>query len=401
MTGKEDLFTLKSEFETQLISVADWWVQHAIDNKNGGFFGEISRTGEPNVEAEKAIVLNSRILWFFSELANVNPAEQYLNMAHRAYEYMVKHFEDVEHGGVFWHLDCNGHPVDTKKQVYAQAFTIYAYSAYYRLTGNQQAIETAISIQALLEDKARDHEYNGYLDAFDQQWQSMDDMRLSEDDENFPKKMNTHLHVLEAYTGIHLAAPSETTRRALTNIIQCYCRQFVSQENYHLRVYVEKDWTDKSACYSLGHDIESSWLIWEALLVLDDKALINEFKPLVNGINAVCLQDGVGPSGEFRDEFHFTEGYNVDRVWWIQAEALVGFLTAFQLTRNNNFLEAFKRVWEFIKINQIDSDHGEWFWYSKLDSGYLSTYKAGAWKGPYHNGRALLEVIKLIDSLML
>jgi mannobiose 2-epimerase len=206
---------LQQEFRAELIAIADWWAAHTVDHEQGGFYGEIDAQNQPVKHASKGIILNARILWFFSEVAQEVDNPVYRNCATRAYDYVIAHFFDNAHGGVYWELNAAGVPINTKKQVYAQAFTIYALCAYYQLTRDQQALARALECFNLVERYAIDHAHEGYLEAFTREWGVIDDLRLSEKDLNYPKSQNTHLHILEAYTTLYQAHPSAEVKAAV------------------------------------------------------------------------------------------------------------------------------------------------------------------------------------------
>ncbi|WP_198959877.1 AGE family epimerase/isomerase, partial [Neiella marina] len=220
--------------------IADWWATYTVDEHHGGFYGEVSRDNTPLIESEKSIIQNTRILWFFSEYAHFlrteslkargSKSERYEALATRAFDYLLKYFDDKDQGGVVWMLDHQGQVTDGKKQTYAISFAIYGLSAYYKLTNNPHALAKAQEYFGLLEKHARDYERNGYVEALTQDWQPMADVRLSDKDDNLPKTMNTHLHVLEAYTTLHLVAPSEQTAEALANLIDIFNDQIIDHD---------------------------------------------------------------------------------------------------------------------------------------------------------------------------
>lgn len=389
-----------SEFRAELHAIADWWITHTQDETHGGFIGEISVDGEKNPHARKGIILNTRILWFFSEAALFTGNGQYRNMADRAYQYLMDYFWDEQHGGVLWELDSHGTCTNDRKQVYAQAFAIYALSAYFRLSQKALVLEKAMALFQLVESRARDPEYGGYLEAFASDWGPMEDMRLSTKDMNSPKSMNTHLHILEAYTALYLASPSERVAAAIRYCLDIFDQHIVNKDNNHLRMFQALDWADLSDTISYGHDIESSWLIWEAVEALAEQPLIERYRPMVIAMAETILAQGVGENGEVLDAFNFVRNeLQQERVWWVQAEALVGFLNAHHLTGYTAFYSAFENVWTFIKRYQKDSEGGEWHWLSTLDAPHRGDCKIGFWKAPYHNGRAMMEVCKLFVKL--
>lgn len=393
---------LQQEFRAELISIADWWVAHAVDHEQGGFYGEIKADNTPVKNASKGIILNARILWFFSEAAQEVDNPVYRGCALRAYNYLLAHFIDKEQGGVYWELDATAVPINTKKQVYAQAFTIYALCAYFQLTGDAQALARALECFNLVEQHAIDHNNEGYLEAFTREWGVIDDLRLSEKDLNYPKSQNTHLHILEAYTTLYQAHPSAEVKAALKYNIQMFDKYMIDRNTYHLRMFMDLEWKDFSPGYTYGHDIEASWLIAQALESLGDKAYTAELTPTLIKIAQVTVNEAIGAQGQVIDSYDFsTRETNQDTVWWVQSEALVGFLYAYATTGEEQFYRAAENCWNFIKTYQIDHKNGEWFWLSTLNQKNTdSFYKVGFWKCPYHNGRALMEAIRYLQKMI-
>ena len=400
------LSELPAEFHNELIAIADWWLTHTIDNEFGGFYGEISADNIPTKNASKGIILNSRILWFFSEAAlpeNNLPEQkraEYLKAAQRAYEYIVNFFFDKTYGGVYWELNAQGNPINTKKQVYAQAFTIYALTAYYKLTQDKQVLAHALDCFELIESKTVDREREGYLEAFTQTWGHIDDLRLSEKDLNFPKSQNTHLHILEAYTTLNQIHPTDEISNALRYSIELFDRYMIDKQSFHLRMFMDNDWKDFSPGYTYGHDIEASWLIAKALESLGDNNYTKALMPTLVKITEVTLAEGVGVHGQVIDAYDFaTKTQTPDIVWWVQAESLVGFLFAYRESHDSKYLIAAENIWKFIKNYQIDKKNGEWLWLASLNTPPVEPYyKVGFWKCPYHNGRAMIEATRYLAN---
>ncbi|WP_039916876.1 AGE family epimerase/isomerase [Cellvibrio mixtus] len=392
---------LPQEFHAELIAIADWWVKHSPDQAQGGFYGEIAVDNQPVNNASKGIILNARILWFFSEVALAVDNPDYRRCARRAYDYIAAHFVDNEFGGVYWELDSTGKPINTKKQIYAQAFTIYALCAYYQLSQDGQALELAQSCFALIEQHGIDREREGYLEAFTREWGLIDDLRLSEKDLNYPKSQNTHLHILEAYTRLYKVDARPEVKAALRYNIEMFDKYMIDKNTHHLRMFMDLEWNDFSPGYTYGHDIEASWLIAQALESLGDESYTKSLTPTLIKVADVTLNEGIGEQGQVLDSYDFaTKTVNADTVWWVQAEALVGFLYAYATTGDARYFEAAKNAWEFIKTYQIDHNNGEWFWLSRLQTANGDPhYKVGFWKCPYHNGRAMLEAIRYLQKI--
>jgi cellobiose epimerase len=391
---------LKNECHSHLIEIADWWVNNTQDYEQGGFYGEVSIDNLPVKNANKGIILNSRILWFFSEVAQELDNPAYRTAADRAYIYLTDYFIDKELGGVYWELDCTGKPINTKKQIYAQAFAIYALCAYYKLTENSTALNHALSFFELIELYAIDSEREGYLEAFTREWNAIEDLRLSDKDLNYPKSQNTHLHVLESYASLFQLVSSSVVGNALRYNIQMFDRYMIDRKTFHLRMFMDMDWKDFSPGFTYGHDIEAVWLLARALEVLGDKNYEKELLPVLLKVGDVNLRESLAADGHVKDSYSFTtQLINEESTWWVQAEGLVGFMYLYSVTGREEYFSAVENLWNFIKKYQIDSENGEWFWSSRLDAQPTPPhYKVGFWKCPYHNGRAMMEVIRLLGN---
>ncbi len=386
--------------DSECHKIADWWVNNTVDHENGGFWGAIDNADNPNKKASKGIILNTRILWFFSEAARHYSDASYLEMAKRAYHYLTEHFDDTVHGGVIWELDFTGGPISGKKQTYAQAFAIYSLAAYYRCSNDDNALAKALSYFDLIESKTIDLKYGGYLEAFSQNWDYIEDVRLSQKDKNLPKSMNTHIHILEAYTGLYRASDNSRVANSLKNLLVLICDTILDNQTYHLRLFQNMDWSDMSESYSYGHDIECSWLIWDAVTALGDPTLMERYKPTVLKMAEICLEQSLGDLGQVCDQYTFVDKKkHIESEWWVQAEALVGFLNAYQLTGKTEYFSACEKIWRFTQEQHIDFTNGEWSWFAKRDrTKDNEMYKAGFWKGPYHNGRAMMEASELLKT---
>ena len=394
----EAIRTLKAEVCDVLENnILNFWLNNMVDNDNGGFYGQMTGEGVLKPMADKGGILNARILWSFSAAYRVlskkphasEKAQQYLEAATRAKDYIIENFIDKEYGGTYWSLDYKGNPKDTKKQFYAIGFMIYGLSEYARATGDREALEYALNLFECIEEHSLDTEYNGYIEACTREWGEIADMRLSELDANFPKSQNTHLHIIEPYTNLYrcLKEMQESefcnyvpaigsvlpigtvvdqeimlrVESALRNLIDIFTDKILNPETHHLDLFFDMDWTrEAGALESYGHDIECSWLLHEAALVLGD------------------------------------DGYvDTDRHWWVQAENVVGWINIYQYFGDESALQKALNGWQYIKDNLIDREGGEWFWSRDPERNInRKDDKAGFWKCPYHNSRMCLEIIE-------
>ena len=377
-------------------NILRFWIDRMQDDEHGGFYGRIDSNNELHADADKGAILNARILWTFSAAYRVLRKPVYLEMAYRAKRYFIAHFIDPEYGGVYWSLDYKGQPKDTKKQFYAIGFAIYGLSEYARATGNKEALMQAIQLYHCIEEHALDHEHNGYIEAMTRDWQPVADMRLSEHDANYPKSQNTHLHIIEPYTNLYRVWPSAELEKSLRNIIDIFTDKILNSETHHLDLFFDMDWTRGAGqLESYGHDIECSWLMHEAALVLGDKVVLSKVEPIVR-IVASASEKGLLTNGAMIHEANLTADTTDDDLqWWVQAEAVVGFMNLYQHFHDESAFHKALCLWEYIKDNLIDYKDGEWYWSRHLD-GSLNTIddKAGFWKCPYHNGRMCLEILE-------
>jgi mannobiose 2-epimerase len=383
----------------ELQNILGWWSARMIDRKNYGFYGLVDGHGKLHPEADKGVILNTRILWAFSAAARKTDLKEYRAVAERAFHFLDEHFLDPDFGGVYWMLDFKGQAVEPKKQVYAQAFAVYALSEYYLLTRDLLAFEHAHALFHFIENQSRDTAKGGYFEAFAQDWSPLEDLRLSAKDANEAKTMNTHLHILEAYTTLYQTGPNEKIREALKSLIVLFLEKFIDPETAHLRLFFDENWNLKSDKISFGHDIETAWLLTHAAEVLGDESLISKTRAAAVRIAARTLEVGFDPANNgLWNEADSNGLTDRDKEWWPQIEAVVGFLNAWQISGESRFAEAALRSWDFIEKHLRDHENGEWFWGLKADgSPDREREKAGPWKCPYHNGRGCMEIMKRIS----
>ncbi len=396
--------TLKDEVTACLNdNILSFWLRMQ-DEENGGFYGQMTGEGTLVKTANKGGILNARILWAFSAAYRATHNPEYLTAATRAKDYILQYFIDKEFGGTYWELDCKGNPVDTKKQFYAIGFTIYGLSEYVRAVrtlgtkteDEAEALEAAIALFDVIEEHSFDKEYNGYIEACTREWQPIEDMRLSDLDENYPKSQNTHLHIIEPYANLYRVWKDERLEKALRNLIFIFTDKILNPETHHLDLFFENDWTRGAGqLESYGHDIECSWLMHEAALVLGDKDVLAKVEPVVQEV-AKASEKGLNANGSMIHEANLTKGtLDADLHWWVQAETVVGFANIYQYFGDESALNKAIKCWQYIKDNLIDRENGEWHWSVRRD-GTLNTTddKAGFWKCPYHNSRMCIEIME-------
>lgn len=365
------------------------------DEKQGGFIGRVDYDLTRHPEADKGCILNSRILWFFSETYRALKDERLRGAADHAFA-MLRRMTDDENGGVYWALRAGGAVADATKHTYNQAFAIYALSAYYRATGCQEALERAFALFRTVETHCRDE--GGYLEAFTANWQPESNEKLSENGVMAGRTMNTLLHVLEGYTGLYEAAGEEEVRRQLYFILDIWEKHVWNPAQRRQEVFFDHDYHTLIDLYSFGHDIETSWLMDHTLDVLADEALAARLRPCLLAMADHTLAAAFTSHG-FANECERGQ-VNQKRIWWVQAEALLGFLNAWQRTEEDRYRQAVLAQWRFIRDFVSDKRPGsEWFWYVQEYGAPGSDQPiVEPWKCPYHNGRMALEVMRRLNA---
>jgi len=401
-TTMELLERYKMELQNELNEILSWWMTRTLDEENGGFVGKIDHSNKLYPDAPKGSVLNSRILWAFSSSFSFTGNKEYLQIAQRAFGYFVDHFIDKEFGGVYWTVDYRGQPLDRKKQIYSLAFAVYALSEYHRCSGDEKAKEMAIEIYRDIAEHSYDPQNGGYIEAFAEDWEESDDLRLSAKDQNEKKSMNTHLHLLEAFANLYKTWKDESLKQRIIELIQIFLDHIVDNETHHQILFFDEKWNSKSSIISYGHDVEAAWLIQEAAERVGNSPLQQQVKKISLNL-AEAAAGGIDQDGGLWYEYNPTKKQMISQKHsWPQAEAMVGFFNAWQLTGHQKFLSHSIRSWQFIKQYILDKNLGEWYWGVNADhSPMREQEKVGIWKCPYHNTRACMEVIHRINRTII
>lgn len=387
---------IREELENELQAIACWWLSHVVDIKHNKIAGEVSNRNKKKRFAGKSLVYVARLTWFFSALYRHDARPEYQQAASLGCRLLLGRFLDPIHGGMYWSLDWRHRPNARKKQTYGQAFAIYALSEYYLAFGDQKSLDAARELVDLLEEHVRDGGSGGYLEARTEDWSAIEGECIDEFDA--VKTVNTHLHIVEAYSNFYRANNDAGFAGILGGLVSLFIDRFARPGGHYLVQHYSQDWKEVSAAIGFGHDIEASWLIPEAAATLADTSLQKLAHKAAIRLARGVLANGVDEFGGISRELRGGGLRDSSREWWAQAEAMVGFMNAWQLSGEKKFLETSFNCWRFIRDYHIDPHHGEWRWYSSLDRKAGKIYKAGAWKAPYHNGRALLEMIRRLTE---
>ena len=394
----------KADFREQLNkeltgNILPFWMTHTVDKVNGGFYGALTNNLEIHNEVPRSAILCARILWTYAAAYRRMRAEEYLSMANWAYDYLRNVFLDPEYGGLYWTVDYTGNPVFDRKHHYAQAFGIYGLSEYYRATQEPQSLALAQELFRLLEKHAYEPIYGGYIEGSSRKWEKLEDMRLSDRDLNCRKSMNTLLHILEAYTNllrvwddVHLKAQHKT-------LIETFLQHVIDLSTGHFKLFFDDAWHSLLDNMSFGHDIEGSWLLVEAAEMQNDPKLLERVKEAAVQIATAVYKDGIEADGSIPYEANSEGLVDSQKSWWVQAEAMVGFYSAFQLSGQERFAQAAYRSWEYIQSRMIDRTYGDWIKILHRDgTPDPASFKTGPWECPYHHSRACFEMLDRLDN---
>lgn len=415
MASKQELVKYRTLFESELHNnILRYWMKYGVEKEGNGFYPAVDLDNNPVLSANKTCVLNARILWTFAAAAKMYPGKGYEEIAHKAYRVVKEDFADTRLGGYFMELSADNKVVNDIKHTYAQAFVIYSLCKYYEFNPTGEVMNGIQEFFFFLDEKTKDSGYPGYLESFTRDWKPYEENRMA--DNNEPKSMNTHLHLLEAYAAVYKVWKDDLVKQRLSELLEIFTDNIIRKSG-HLGVFFTSDFTEtdssKGIC-SFGHDIEASWLIWEAAEILGDEAVMEKIKPLILKMADAVLRVGVDKDGGlFLESSRFGSHVRTNKHWWLQAENLVGFMNTYQLKGDEKYWDTVKLAWDFIDRCVIDHKGGEWFTkVNRLGVPYLlepaddpspyyrNDWKIDPWKCPYHNGRAMMELLERIESMI-
>jgi cellobiose epimerase len=378
-----------------------FWCGPALDHEQGGWMGCLSNDLKPDRTQPKGLIVNARILWAFSAVHQVRPDALFQQMADRAFEFVMNRFWDAQHGGAFWRLDDAGRVLDDSKKIYGQAFYTYALAEYHRAFKVPAALDRARQLFELIEQHAHDPKFGGYLEVRRRDWSEADaDARLSDKDMNEKKSMNNHLHVLEAYTNLYRIWREPRVEQRLRELLQLFEQRILDARTLHLNHFFDEEWRVRSDTYTFGHDIEATWLLCEAAEVLGDDARLRRVQALAGRMAEAVLREGIDADGALRYEGKGGNVIDAGKECWPQAEAVIGFLNAYQLSGDEKYFRASRRAYDFIEQKLADRIHGEWFWRITPEGQVDPNLpKVSEWKGPYHGSRMCLETLHRLHTL--
>jgi len=379
-------------------NILPFWLEHGIDHRQGGFVGRARRDGTPIPDTPKGLVLNARLLWTFSAAYRLRPDPAYLRAARRAWAYLDDHFRDPTHGGYCWMLDATGRPLDDRKEIYGNAFVIYALAEFHVATGDPTARQRLLELFDCIERYARDVRHGGYLETFSRDWKPAATSTLAYGVDGGVKTMNTHLHLLEAYTNLVRVQADDRTTAALRHLLDVFDRHIYDADRHYCRLFFDRQWTDLKTMTSYGHDIEAAWLLRDAARTLHHARWLERTRQIALQIGSAVERRGLDTDGGLFYEGTLQAVTNREKHWWPQAETVVGYLDIYEITGNRRWLDIAVRNWQFTRDHIVDPVHGGWF--SRAAAEHRADeLKISEWKAPYHNGRACMEILRRVATL--
>jgi mannobiose 2-epimerase len=386
----------RQRMEQELLgNILPFWIEHTIDKEHGGFYGALTNDLRVLNDVPRSAVLCGRIMWTFAAAHRAFEYEEYRAMAQRAYEYLTQVFWDREYGGLYWAVDKTGAPTDDRKHSYAQAFAIYGLAEYYAATGEPESLRLARTLFELLETYAHDDTLGGYTEGRARDWSAGSDMRLDGKDPNYRKSMNTLLHVMEAYTALLRVWEDGRLRTRLEELIGIFLQHVIDPRTHHLHLFFDDQLNALGDDISYGHDIEASWLLVEAAEVLGSPDLLARARAVAVEMAEAVYTCGLDSDGSMLYEGDQSSPKGTDKHWWPQAEGVVGFYNAYQLSGRSYFVQAALGCWQYIEEKLVDQAHGDWFKVlNRQGVPYPNQHKVGPWECPYHHSRTCLEMLR-------
>lgn len=399
--GDATVEELRQKMEAELRNnILPFWLKHAVDEEFGGFRGRIKHDLTVDARAPKGLILNTQILWTFSRAFRFYREPAYLSAAQRAYEYLACTFWDRKLGGVYWLVDHQGIPMDSRKRIDGHAFAAYALAEYSHASGDREALGKAMRLVERMEVVGHDAKHGGYFESFERDWKPALKQRPSGADLEERKSANTHLALLQAYTALLRPNENPLIRLRLRELVEIVLDRMIDPAAQHVTLSFDPEWRTRSEKISFGHGIQASWMLCQAAETLADGPLLERVREAALLLAQAVFEQGIDDDGGV---LHFCgPGANIDsdKHWWVQAEAVAGFVNAWQISGWDHYLIAAERIWEFVEQHMVDREHGEWLWIaSEPGAARAERDKAGPGKGPLPNSRACFEVMERLDAI--
>jgi len=390
-----------ADFQNQLAQkILPYWYDTAVDRQHGGYLlsDDVAKKAAP--ATEKQLVTQSRMIWGFSHahLKGFSDANRnYLKAAEQGYQFLLDHFLDREHEGYYWTTDVQGKPLDQRKIVYGGSFVIYGLVEYYRASGDKGALQRALDLYQVLQKRAHDPKYGGWIEHFQRDWTPILDPNADAIVELAGcKSANAHLHLLESLTELYKATQDQDVKRSLGEAVQINCTWFYPKDPGKSAFHRKPDWTlitgPRSSGVSYGHNVEFAWLMIQAQEALAQKPSWEHFKAHLD--HALKYGYDYTRGGLYSRGIDDEPATDTDKIWWVQAEMLAALTDALRHKPDPAYSQALDKLLQFIVSFQADPKDGIWLDTVTADGKPKVTAKAHNWKANYHDVRAIVKFVE-------
>ncbi len=406
--GPEVYRALADEMEAQFRELVGKFFPRAVDKERSGFLEHFREDWSHGVETGKFLVYQARMTWVAAVAAEFAPdlREEYLGYARHGLRFLDGVMRDRERGGVYYSLGLDGKPDRSgEKHAYGLAFAIYAGAAVYRVARDPAALSFAQDTFRWLDEHAHDAANGGYFESL-----SLEGKPRPGDGRSFDgigtllgfKSMNSHIHLLEAFTELYRVWPDAHLRSRLEELLSVVCDR-IAVEPGCLNLFFTPDWRAVPAHDSFGHDVETAFLLLEAAEALgmpEDPRTWSVARSIVDHALEWGFDQELG--GFYEKGEAFAPAHDRSKVWWTQAEGLNALVLLHERygKETSRYFDTLRKQWKFIKEHVIDRRHGGWFPHVSREGAPLgSREKASPWKAAYHDGRALLRCAERLRRL--
>ncbi len=414
--SKEDYNRLATELEAHLEThILNPWFPRAVDKERGGFIQDYAEDWSEKRDGNKTLVYQARLTWMAAQVALSFPekAKEYIEYSNHGLDFLADKMWDKENGGFFWSVDAAGKATGERgneKHAYGISFGLYAASVNYKATKNPKALELAEKTSNWLNEHAHDSKFSGYFEALTVKGEPI---LHPEAGPNAPltdligtqygmKSMNTHIHLLESLTAFAEVVPDQRARQQREEVFLLVLTRICVQPGA-MHLFYNPDWTPVPDLDSFGHDIETAYLLMEAAdtLKMPDKKTGMMSRALLD--HALEFGWDKERGGFYNEGSTFRKVFDKEKVWWVQAEGLNALLLMHDTHGGTTpkYWQAFLKEWEFIRKYQVDAKNKGWISYLNEDGtpARPGQMKSDQWKEPYHQGRAVINVIERLRKM--
>jgi len=392
--------------------ILDAWFPRSIDKEHGGFHTHFARDWKWLPGDGKGSVIQGRMTWVASQVVLREPQlkAQYLPYVQQGVSFLENTMWDKKYGGFYWKLDDNGQVskgFTDEKHLYGVGFGIYGLAAAYKATGDEKALDLAKEAFHWMDAHAHDSVHGGYFELLDREGKPVvpnvpdGQVQIDEIGPIGYKSMNTHIHLMEAFTELYQVWPDPTLRARLEEMLGIV-RDKICVQPGAMNLFFTNEWQPIPGEDSYGHDVETAYLITETDEVLHHKASEKTermAKMLVD--HALAYGWDTQNGGFFQEGPTFGPPVSRLKEWWVQVEGLNALLMMHERYGKQNpiYFQRFLQQWSFIKNHTIDQEYHGLYNLTKPDGTPITQAKGSVWKGGYHDGRAFWNVRARLQKL--